>query len=282
MTILVGMTTELGVAGSPIKHSLSPVIHRAAYSHLGVDFSYQSYEISQGELRKLLDESTLAGVSVTMPLKYEAFELSNSADNNSKLTGVVNTLVRQEKDWVGHNTDVTGFEKCFNQISGADSITILGSGATARSASLAVSRVFPDAKVLVLGRNKDSVDEVVTLLKDFGMNASAARISHGFVVDADLVVSTVPGAAFGELWESVSLDAESKTGTLFDVAYDPWPSIASRSWGPKCISGLELLIWQAIEQVKIFAESNGHLVSVADEDLYGIMRDGIQEQSELK
>ena len=282
MTILVGMTTEFAVVGSPIKHSLSPVIHSAAYLSLGLDFSYQKHEVSQGALAEFLDKSSLSGVSVTMPLKYEAYQIATGFDEHAAITGVVNTLVKGVGGWIGYNTDVSGFIECLKQIPEAGKISVLGSGATARSAALAISKVFPGAGVLVVGRNERSAGEVVALLAGTGMMASAAVVSPAAVVGADLVISTVPGSALEELWQQVANDHGTTTGTLFDVTYDPWPSKASRSWGPRSISGLELLIWQAIGQVRIFAEANGDSISVADDELYKIMKAAIQQYSELK
>jgi shikimate dehydrogenase len=279
VTIQVGMTTSFGVVGSPIKHSLSPVIHGAAYAHLGLDFSYQSYEVTKGELRKFLSESDLAGVSVTMPLKYEAFELASSHDEPAAITRVANTLVRAAGAWMGYNTDVAGFMNCFKSVKNVKTATILGSGATARSAALAISRSFPDAYIYVVGRNTESTGEVVSLLTELGAAGSTREADKAVILESDLVVSTVPGNAFETLWKQSDLVADRPTGTLFDVAYDPWPSMASRVWGNNSISGLELLVWQATEQVKIFAESVGHPVLVADQELYKVMSDVLQDKT---
>ena len=275
------MTTKYCVVGSPIKHSLSPVIHRAAYSLLGVDFSYDLLEVNVGKLKAVLDDEMLAGVSVTMPLKYEAFDLADICSLEASKTGVVNSLVRSPDGWAGHNTDVLGFERIFKQVPATRSITIIGSGATARSAALAISRVLDSARVSVIGRSAQSVSEFVELISGFGIRATVLAPEPSSVLNADLVISTVPGSAFGELWGALS-GTSADRGTLFDVAYDPWPSPASQVWGDNSISGLELLIWQAIEQVKLFAQSKGHTVNVADQELYVSMKAAATEQSRLK
>ena len=276
------MTTNFCVVGSPIQHSLSPVIHRAAYSLLGLHFSYDKLEIPRGELKSVLGDESISGLSVTMPLKYEAFELADRCTSEATLTGVVNTLVRSSAGWTGHNTDVQGFEKVFQLIPGAESITILGSGATARSAALAISRVFPKAKLSVVGRTAQSVTDYVKKIIGFGVEASVAPAELASVTDADLVVSTVPGSAFAELWAKLDSGTKSNPGFLFDVAYDPWPSPASQAWGVNSISGLELLIWQAIEQVKLFVDSSGMAVEVHDQELYLAMKVAAAGQTGLK
>jgi shikimate dehydrogenase len=276
------MTTEFCVVGSPIQHSLSPVIHSAAYSQLGLDFGYSRQEVVQGGLSTFLSENQFSAASVTMPLKHEAFDLASSVDDQAARTGVANTLVREAGGWFGYNTDVSGFMRCFKQLDGVKAITILGSGATARSACLAISKVFPASEVFVVGRNAQAVESTISLLIGLGIKASPPKDSLASVINSDLVVSTVPGTAFSELWRQVATDTNAPKGTLFDVAYNPWPSNASRSWRARSISGMELLIWQAIEQVKIFAKSHGHSALVADEELYQVMLSAIQKQTDLK
>jgi shikimate dehydrogenase len=266
------MTSRFCVVGSPIQHSLSPDIHQAAYSHLGLDFSYDRFEVKQGELAQFLDNSELSGLSVTMPLKQEAYSLASSWSPEASKTGVVNTLVRSQNGWVGHNTDVNGFINSFGGISRPSSVTLVGSGATSRSAALALSILFPDSEVSVLGRTDQSVEDLVELAKSFGLSARAEQVDAAALVNADLVVSTVPGSAFLDFWEDVASIAVKADSTLFDVAYDPWPSIAASSWGPKSISGLELLVWQAIAQVRLFAESKNCVIQANDSELYSVMK----------
>jgi shikimate dehydrogenase len=276
------MTSKFCVVGSPIKHSLSPVIHKAAYTHLGLDFSYERIEVPLGGLGAVMEVQAFSGLSVTMPLKYEAFELSDSYSPEAERTGVVNTLVTSSNGWVGHNTDVLGFAKCFNQVPDPQIVTIVGSGATARSAALAISRVFPAATLSVVGRTASSLVEFTGYLNGLGISSEVLEPEASSLVGADLVVTTVPAGAFTELWDQLGASTSGNRGILFDVAYDPWPSPASRAWAGKTISGLELLIWQAIEQVKLFADSTGHWVSIVEQELYESMIGAVAEQSGFK
>jgi shikimate dehydrogenase len=276
------MTSKFCVVGSPIKHSLSPVIHKAAYAHLVLDFSYERIEVPLGGLGAVMEDQAFSGLSVTMPLKYEAFELSDSYSPEAERTGVVNTLVRSSNGWVGHNTDVLGFAKCFNQVPDAQRITIIGSGATARSAALAISRVFPAAKLSLVGRTPSSLIEFARYLNSLGIASEVLEPEASSLAGADLVVSTVPAGSFTELWDQLGASTSANRGFLFDVAYDPWPSLASRAWTGKTISGLELLIWQAIEQVKLFVDSTGNKVPVVEQELYESMIGAVADQSGFK
>ena len=275
------MTSSFCVIGSPINHSLSPVIHNAANVALGLNFHYDRHEVSQGELSDFVRNNSFSGLSVTMPLKYEAFELAEICSPEAIKTGVANTLVRSGEGWIGHNTDVAGFVSILSQIEMPQSIVILGSGATARSASLAISSKFQDSKLSVIGRSTSAVDELVGLASSFGISARAEEESAEALLNADLVISTVPGTAFTELWEDVAAGSVRARGTLVDVVYKPWPSNASIAWASVSVSGLELLIWQAIEQVKIFAESQGRSVSLSDIELYGVMKNAVKTETGL-
>jgi shikimate dehydrogenase len=276
------MTIKFCVVGSPIKHSLSPVIHKAAYTHLGLDFGYERIEVPLGGLGAVMEDQAFSGLSVTMPLKYEAFNLSDSHSPEAERTGVVNTLVRSSKGWVGHNTDVVGFAKCFNEVPNPQIITIVGTGATARSAALAISRVFPAAKLSVVGRTASSLVKFTGYLDSLGISSEVFEPEASSLVGADLVVSTVPAGAFTQLWDQLGATSSANRGILFDVAYDPWPSLATRAWEGKSISGLELLIWQAIEQVKLFVDSTGHQVPIVDQELYESMIGAVANQSGFK
>jgi shikimate dehydrogenase len=128
-----------------------------------------------------------------------------------------------------------------------------------------------------MGRTSQSVLNLVDLVRSYGLNAHVANLDASALASSDLVVSTVPGSALADLWEEVSTITIGEHATLFDVAYEPWPSLASKAWGPKCISGLELLIWQGIEQVKLFANSQNYLVKATDSELYGVMKASVAE-----
>jgi shikimate dehydrogenase len=276
------MTSKFGVVGSPIGHSLSPAIHKAAYTALGFDFSYDRSEVSAGDLSEFLAQNSFDGVSVTMPLKYEAFSVSDEHSREAKETSVVNTLVRNDGKWIGHNTDVAGFRGIFKQLSEPSNVAVIGSGATARSAVFAISSAFPGSSLWVMGRSISSVEDLVSRAREFRLDVKAKELSTETLVGSDLVVSTVPGDALGELWEQVSTVKPSAGSVLIDVSYNPWPSRASLAWGAQTISGLELLIWQAIEQVKLFAQSQGKQVGLGDRELYDLMIEAVNKHTEPK
>lgn len=247
------MTTKFAVLGSPIAHSLSPTLHRAAYKALELDFEYQALEVKSGQLSNILVSEMLSGASVTMPLKIEAFSLASNHDEASIITGVSNTLISSETGWSAFNTDVFGIQRSLGN-SDLESVTILGSGATAKSFVYALAQHAPAIELNVLARNQDSKRELIEFATKCGMtcNPDDEEIA---VFQSSLVVSTVPSGTMTDFWDGIGKNSKAPIGTLFDVAYNPWPSVASRNWRGPVISGIEMLKWQAAKQVEIFARN---------------------------
>ncbi|CAB4894537.1 unannotated protein [freshwater metagenome] len=269
----VGMTTSFSVVGSPIEHSLSPVLHTAAYKHLGLDFAYGKNAVPAGGLRDFLSSSDLSGVSVTMPLKNEAFDLAASHDDDSLTTGVANTLVNSSSGWRAFNTDVYGICQAISNVSEPKITVVIGSGATARSAMLALAKLFPKTEVQLVSRNQTAEDELKVFGQKLGLSVSTKPATAQTLMRADLVMSLVPAGSYVELWEEIRHSGNSNSGTLFDVAYNPWPSMAGLAWIPSTvISGIEMLVWQAIEQVQVFAAASGSSSGIDRSALYSVMK----------
>lgn len=273
------MTTSFTVVGSPIEHSLSPVLHKAAYEYLGLDFAYGKNEVPAGGLIDFLASSDVVGVSVTMPLKYEAFDLAVSHDEDSLTTGVSNTLVKSASGWRGFNTDVYGICQALSIVFEPRVTVIIGSGATARSGILALSKLFPKTQVHLISRNQDAGVALEVFGQKLRLNVSMKPATVQTLMSADLVMSLVPADSYDELWEEFQGSGNSSSGTLFDVAYNPWPSKAGLAWNPSTvISGIEMLIWQAIEQVQLFASANGSIDEIDRSALYSVMKAAVSSK----
>lgn len=259
----VSVVRNLAVVGSPIAHSKSPLIQSAAYRTLSLDWSYEKIEVQKNHLSQFvnsLDESWL-GLSVTAPLKLEALRLAESIDSTSELTEATNTLVRTETGWRGFNTDVFGIQQSLRAagVASAARVSVIGTGATARSAILAAVRNFPEFELILAGRNKSAARELIFFAKSLGVKRAAIKSVRKALTSADLVISALPAKVLDADARSLKKSRFSKPrGVFFDVAYDPWPSEAAKIWADedlKIISGVEMLLWQAIAQVRIF--SNG-------------------------
>jgi shikimate dehydrogenase len=273
------MTTKFCVVGSPIKHSLSPLLHRAAYAQLGLDFSYEAVEVAKANLLGFLEENQYQGVSVTMPLKTEAFELSVQASDTAIATRAANTLVRSSAGWSCENTDVYGLSQALGAVGTCSQIAIIGSGATTLSALTSLASIYSDSEVIIYARDANAASAAVAFGSALGLKASSAELSASSIGSFDLVLSLVPAGSYPELWDEVSYLEPRPKGWLFDVSYNPWPSVPAASWGSeKVISGLEMLIWQAIEQVQIFSSSVGQELNLDRQALYSVMRKAVSSK----
>jgi shikimate dehydrogenase len=223
------MTRQFAVLGSPIEHSPSPKIHNFAFEARGVDASYGRFDVGSQLQEFLASKPDYQGFSVTMPLKDEAFALSTWRSPVATITKSVNTLLRVGDSFHGFNTDVMGVQNAIGFE--PDSLAVLGSGATARSALAA----FPRAKKVMFARNPETS---AALANEFG----AALVEFDEAVSAEVVISTLPPGALP------TLAADTKIpGTLLDVAYTNPVVDCGRH-----VSGLLMLIHQAIGQQRIF------------------------------
>jgi shikimate dehydrogenase len=249
-----------GVLGHPIAHSLSPALHRAAYSSLGLEWDYTAHDVELGGLGAFLGGlgPEWAGLSITMPLKPEALAGADSASAHALQARAANTLVFTADGVAAHNTDVEGMVGALDE-AGADtgSVMLLGTGATARSALVALA-ARGTGPVTVVGRRSSAVDALVSLGSDLevevrGMEWPAAPSTEWVV---DLIVSTVPASVADAM-----VPPDIAGGLLFDVLYDPWPTPLAARWPGPVLNGLDLLAHQAVGQVRLMT---GGSVEAAD------------------
>jgi shikimate dehydrogenase len=269
------MTTSLCVVGSPISHSLSPDLHNSAYEFLGLDFQYGSFEVAAKGLAEFVTKSGMAGLSVTMPLKREAFEFADRAGADAELTKVSNTLVLSGNNWVAHNTDVFGISKALAGVSSPEQIHILGSGSTATSAVLALSRLYPSAKVSIMARNELRANQLKSFGDDLGLACDVAALDASAIQSSDLVLSFVPMGVLDSLWKEIASSPHNPRGVLFEASYSARPTRQASSWRSKSISGVQMLIWQAIAQVQLFVESQGMNLDIDQARLSQVMTSAI-------
>ena len=239
------------VLGSPIEHSLSPALHRAAYAHLGLDWTYDRVEVDERGLASFVHrlDASWRGLSLTMPLKVAVLELGQ-VDQLARLAGAGNTLVMEGGEHSVYNTDVGGLIWAVEQVAVAPlpRVTILGTGATAGSALLAASDLGAEL-VTVVARTPAKAEALRALSDQLSVRLEI-RPWSGKVPDADVVVSTVvSGAADG-----IALAVACSAPLIVDIIYDPWPTVlasAAQQAGCTVVSGLDLLIGQALLQIEL-------------------------------
>ncbi|MEV6685968.1 shikimate dehydrogenase [Streptomyces sp. NPDC051130] len=243
------------VLGSPIEHSLSPVLHRAAYRELGLaDWSYDRFEIDEAALAGFMAGlgPEWAGLSLTMPLKRAVMPLLDGVSDTAASVEAVNTVVFTEDGRrLGDNTDIPGIVAALHE-RGVDEVpaaAVLGAGATASSALAALARICT-GEVTAYVRSRARADEMRQWGERLGVEVRTAEWSRAAeALSAPLVIATTPAGATDELAPAVP----AAPGTLFDVLYDPWPTALAAAWtgrGGALVGGLDLLVHQAVLQVE--------------------------------
>jgi shikimate dehydrogenase len=254
------------VLGCPIAHSLSPALHTAAYAALGLaGWSYDRHECVEDALPGFVAGlgPEWAGLSLTMPLKRVALEVATVASPLAAATGAANTLVARDGGWFADNTDVAGIVATLRGagVSGGGAAgqgaVVLGAGGTAQAALAALRELgIDDVRVLV--RSVARAGELRAAADRLGVHpviddalADPAR-ANAALAGADVVVSTLPGSAADPL--------AGAAGVVLDVVYAPWPTTfaaTAAAAGATVVSGLEMLLHQAVAQVELMTGRPG-------------------------
>lgn len=247
------------VLGSPIAHSLSPVLHEAGYAALGLsDWRYGRQEVTQPQLAPFVAGLTAdwRGLSLTMPLKEVAFEVATSVSPLAVQARAINTLVRRaDGGWDATNTDVAGLVEAVRHVEHGGRGMILGSGATARSALLALHELGVTG-VDIAARNAGATAELIELAAGLGVAARAIPLSSWAQDPVRLVISTLPPAGSEPVGDLLGEVGGTMAGmTVLDVVYANWPTPLARAVvaaGGTIISGLDMLVHQAAAQFSVF------------------------------
>ena len=253
------------VLGSPIKHSLSPVLHGAAYQALDLHgWHYDRIECDEPGLPRLVDGMgpEWVGLSLTMPLKRVALAVADEVSPLARAIGAANTLVFPAAGPAGgrqaHNTDVAGMVAALQEagLARIEQAVILGAGGTAQSA-LAAVRELGHQSPIVLVRDLGRTGELRETAERLGMRPTiSGGLFTGPLPAADLVISTLPGGAADPL----SATRWKPDTTVVDVVYAPWPTpFAGSALAAGCpvVSGLTVLLYQAVAQVELMTGHPG-------------------------
>ena len=252
------------VLGSPVAHSLSPVLHNAAYAALGLtDWSYGLHECREPELAVFVDGlgPEWAGLSCTMPLKRVTLEIADEVDALAAAVGAANTLVLTGRR-TAYNTDVVGIGATLGDISGR--AVVLGAGGTSQAALAALREAgIEDVTVLVrdLGRTdelRDTAERLAVAPRIVAALADPAAASAE-LEGSDVVISTLPPGG------ADPLVPPGAGAVVLDVVYAPWPTpfaAAALAAGAGVRSGLEMLLHQAVAQVELMTGKPGPVAAM--------------------
>ncbi|WP_434442602.1 shikimate dehydrogenase [Lentzea sp. E54] len=248
---------KAAVIGSPIEHSLSPVLHNAAYAALGLDWEYTRLECSEADVPALVSSlgPEWVGLSCTMPTKRAALAFASSVTARASAVGAANTLVRKGSSWHADCTDVDGVVGALREkgFSGGAHGVVLGAGGTATAALAGFAELGISSASLVV-RDPSRAGEAVETAGRVGVSVEVLALSSvdlGVLAGAaDVLVSTVPASA------TESLAGElARAPYVLDVIYHPWPTpvaAAAEVSGSRLATGLDMLLHQAFGQVEQF------------------------------
>ena len=273
------------VIGDPVAHSLSPVLHRAAYSALGLEgWEYERRHTRPDQLRPLLAELAApagpgpvwAGLSVTMPHKQTLLSCLDVLDPLAQSVGAANTVVAQRAGrgpalLAGFNTDVAGIVGALREAAGdrlapssrpaEATALVLGSGATACSALAALTELGA-GRIVVAARRHAGPGRALAAAHRMGLEIETVTWSPGdprsdaavaqALAEATIAVSTLPAHAPDVL--APLIERVRPGAALLDVTYDPWPTALAAAWqraGGLAVPGWLMLLHQAVPQVRL-------------------------------
>lgn len=245
------------VLGKPISHSLSPVMHRAAYAELGLDWTYEALELAESELEAFLRsrDDSWRGLSLTMPLKRAVVDLADEVTGVARVLHVANTVEFRDGRIIASNTDCDGALAALAErgVRTPRTVRIIGGGATATSLAHALASGGV-AHIEFVVRNPATAADAVSVAGKAGAEVTVRLVDEPLIDHVDLLVSTVPAEAV----RMGALELAESSRAVFDVVYDPWPTPlagAAKSAGLTFVSGLDLLAHQAVLQVEIMTGS---------------------------
>lgn len=261
--MITGGTRVAAVIGNPVRHSLSPALHNAAFEQLGLDWVYTAFDVAPGQAQAALDAMRtfrLGGLSVTTPHKEAVASAVDSLDPAAAALRSVNTVVPQADGSLrGYSTDGTGFVASLTAAGvpvAGRTVCVLGAGAAARSIVDALARAGA-AQVAVVNRTASTAEQAASLAGAAGRVGGAADVSEADV----LVNATSVGMGGDELPCEASLLRNGQV--VVDIVYNPRDTAllrAARSAGAVTVEGLGMLVHQAALQQQLW---HGHLPDVA-------------------
>ncbi|WP_413683415.1 shikimate dehydrogenase [Prochlorococcus sp. MIT 1011] len=278
MIAITGKTKLVGLLGQPVNHSLSPVMHNAAYEEMGLDWCYVAIPCDRENIEKVTTALRIVdckGLNVTIPHKQEVLKACNKLTETANRIQAVNTLVPEKNNqWIGANTDVEGFLmplKNHNLIN--KSVIVIGCGGSARAVVMGLNSLNI-RKITIIGRNKSSLNIFISSMKNLlsknqisieGIDNKEIDITS-YIEEADLIINTTPIGMNNQdnvknniplgnnIWNCLS----NKT-ILYDLIYIPRPTNWLKLGQKKncfVIDGLDMLVGQGALSIKLWSGFN--------------------------
>ena len=256
------MTAKLGIIGYPIGHSISPVFQQAGLDHLGIDATYEKWEVTPegvGEFVAGLRAPGSLGINITVPHKQAVIPFLDEVDEWAATAGAVNTIVNRGGRLTGHNTDGPGFLRALLAETGyspsGTRALILGAGGAARGILLALVRGGVDALVIA-NRTLERAETLAQLASESGVDSEAIPLAPNALTQAaasaNLIVNcTTVGMSHGPNEHGSPLSAAQipASAIVNDLVYNPMKTPLleeAAAAGATTLGGLHMLVYQGV------------------------------------
>jgi shikimate dehydrogenase len=250
------------IIGDPIDHSLSPAIHNAAFTTLGLNCSYIAFRVQEGQLKNSMDSLraiNIGGFNVTMPHKVTVLNYVDRSDNIVELVGAANTVNNKGGKFYAYNTDVVGFIEPLHQrkidLNGYE-VLILGAGGAARAVAVALSQEKGVSKINIFNRDGDRSTNLANVINKLGIktNIISQNDMQKIAFRSNLIINTTPLGMKNEA-SLIKSSSISKESIVYDIVYKPIETKLlenAKTAGAQIIYGYEMLLEQAIASFKIW------------------------------
>ena len=257
--VISGKTRVCGLIGDPVEHSMSPVMHNAAFREIGIDYLYVPFQVKESELGKAIEGMralNMKGLNVTIPHKVAVLQFLDELDNLAEKIGAVNTIVNDDGVLTGYNTDGTGFLKALLE-GGIEpegkNVVILGAGGASRAISFTLAD--RDAHLVILNRllELDWAEELANRISQtFSRTVEALELNRENLAraleKAEILVNATSVGMSPDIDQSpVDADLLRPDIIVFDIVYNPIKTRLLREAemaGAKTVSGVDMLVWQ--------------------------------------
>ena len=257
--MISGKTKVCGIIGDPIEHSMSPVMHNAAFKKLGLDYVYLAFGVKQTELGEAIDgvrALNIKGLSITIPHKIAAIQFLDEMDTLADKIGAINTIVNRNGVLKGYNTDASGFLQALLEREiepKGKKVVILGAGGASRAISFILAERGAD--LVILNRTWDKAKVCADRISEIFQSEARALELNGenlatALGQADILVNTTSVGMDPDITETpVTANLLKPSLVVFDIVYNPIETRLHKeaeAVGATVIGGVEMLVWQGV------------------------------------
>lgn len=269
--IITGHTQLTGLLGSPVAHSISPMMHNEAFAQLGLDYAYLAFDVNEEELETAIEglrAMKVKGFNLTMPNKNRMCHLCDKLSPVAQITGAVNTVVNENGIFVGHTTDGIGYMESVKEAGVniiGEKITVLGAGGAATS--IIVQAAFDGvAEISIFNQKSKSYERMEGIISQLTEQTNcklnlftydSQDILRKELAESILLVNTTPVGMAPNIEDSLITDTTMfhPNLTVSDIIYNPEETKLLRlakETGCKTFNGLHMLLYQGAAAFKLW------------------------------